>query len=66
MGLFNLRLSLVRSKDVPILWINMVKIQIGLSKQCRPRSDAQNVASGQGLHCLLLVYTHLQVVKWTC
>ena len=26
-----------------------------LSKQCRPRSDAENAASDQGLHCLQIV-----------
>ena len=27
-------------------------IKRNISKQCRPRSDATNVASDQGLHCL--------------
>ena len=26
-----------------------------IDQQCRPRSDAQNVASDQGLHCLQLI-----------
>ena len=34
---------------VTVLW------QTGLSKQCRPRSDAENLASDQSLYCLPLI-----------
>ena len=40
----------------------------GLSKQCRPRSDAANAASDHGLHCLSFiqhVLNNQQVVNLT-
>ena len=56
-GVFNLN---------KLLYLLYLFGKTGLNKQCRPGSDAAEVASDQGPHCLLLIqqfYTHSYVVN---
>ena len=50
-------LSALLSRSSKLTHISLASFLWDIGKECRPRPDAQNMASDQGLHCLLTKYS---------